>query len=519
MSVKPSKLRSSLHRGGFWSRCILLLACVLSARLSVGAAAVEDDSLADVGPLFDVFPLTLAEGTRTEVLGPLFYSQTSGDATSWGVPPLFSRFEDPSVEHTEMDFLYPVMTYDRFGTEYRWQFLQWLSFSGGDTQAGASRRRFTLFPFYWQQRSTQPEENYTAIWPIHGTMKQRLLRDEVNFTLWPLYVRTVKARGNVETRNYLAPIFHRRTGDGLTGWQAWPFVGSETKLVTQRTNIWNDVELVPGHEQQFILWPLWLSESRGIGTTNQAELRAMLPLFIALRSPQRDSSTYLWPIGLTLTENRAQRYHETQFLWPVFAFARGEGKTSNRVWPLYGRTHTPRQERDFILWPLYLHTASHSPTLERERDRILFFLYSDFREQRLPTQQSRRRVDLWPMFTRSRELNGNTRLQIFAPLEPLIPDNKGVQRNWSPLWSVWRSEYSATNDARSQSLLWNLYRRDRNPAGAKTSLLFGLFQHTRTEHGSGLRLFYVPVKRPATTLIAPASALPQLPGAVTNPPN
>lgn len=473
-------------------------------------------ALDSAGPLFSAFDLTLEAGERTEALGPFFYSQAVDSHSGWGVPPLFSTFGDSELDSREYDILYPVLTYDRFGTEHRWQFLQWLSFAGSNTQPGAEQRRFTLFPIYWQQRSTDPAENYTAVWPFHGHLKRRLLRDEITFTLWPLYVRTLRTRGNIDTRNYIVPIFHNRTGDGLTGWQAWPLIGSESKVVTTNTNMWGDVESIPGHERQFLFWPFCLSETRGIGSTNQAEFRAMLPFFTSLRSPARDSTTYLWPFGLTRTEDRARRYSETQFLWPVFARARGEGKTVNRVWPLFGRTRTPQQERNFLLWPLYIHRTSQTEFLERERSRVLFFLYSDFREHRLPTDQSRRRVDVWPLFTHSRDLNGHTRLQVFAPLEPLIPDNKGVQRNWSPLWSVWRAEHNATNNAASQSLLWNLYRRDRNEAGTRTSCLFGLFQHHRTPHGSGLRLFFVPLKKspnPVAPPIAPAPSFTQPPGA------
>ncbi|MFN3409920.1 MAG: hypothetical protein ACK45B_13040 [Limisphaerales bacterium] len=492
--------------GPAW-RCLLGLVwgCKLSTALA-GAPASD----AGWGPLFAEFPLTLQLGERTEALGPFYYHQSIGSERLRAVPPLFSRFDDDELDRHELDMLYPVLTYDRFGTEHRWQLLQWLSFAGGDTQDGERRRRFTLFPFYWQQRSTEPSNNYTALWPIAGQLKNRLLRDEISFTLWPVYVRTYRERGHIETINILAPIFHRRTGDGLKGWQAWPLIGSETKVPTWRTNIWDEAELVPGHSRNFFAWPFWLSETRGVGTTNQAHFRAMLPLLVWLRSPARDSTTYLWPCGLTLTESRNPPYEETQFLWPVFAWARGEGKHTTRFWPLAGESRTPTREKNFFLWPVFRESATRTETLERERTTILLFLYSDLREERKTTGQSRRRTALWPLFTHSRDLAGNERLQFLAPLEPLIPENKGVERNWSPLWSVWRSEQNATNGARSQSLLWNLYRRDVRPERRKTSALFGLFQHERTPAGTGLRVLFLPLKQPPrASAVAPEPVVPQ----------
>src|SRR4029077_6664120 len=73
------------------------------------------------GPLFDRFPLTLDVGYRTEVVGPLFYEQRKDSEKTWAVVPLLSYDVDPATESGEFDLLYPVLTYEWFGAEYRWQ--------------------------------------------------------------------------------------------------------------------------------------------------------------------------------------------------------------------------------------------------------------------------------------------------------------------------------------------------------------------------------------------------------------
>jgi hypothetical protein len=98
-----------------------------------------------------------------------------------------------------------------------------------------------------------------------------------------------------------------------------------------------------------------------------------------------------------------------------------------------------------------------------------------------------------PFFTYRREYDGSSRLQILAPLEPVLPNNRGVERNWSPLWSIWVSEHNTQNDARSQSVLWNLYRHESSPSSKKCSLLFGLFQYQSDAEMKMIRLFYIPV--------------------------
>jgi hypothetical protein len=131
--------------------------------------------------------------------------------------------------------------------------------------------------------------------------------------------------------------------------------------------------------------------------------------------------------------------------------------------------------------------------LDRTRTRILFFLYSDTNQKNTQTGAYQERRDFWPLYTWKHDYNGSTRLQFFSLLEPILPTSKSVERDYSPVWSVWRSEKNAKTGAASQSLLWNLYRHESAPAGKKCSLLFGLFQYQSGAEGKRVRLFYIPV--------------------------
>jgi hypothetical protein len=57
---------------------------------------------------------------------------------------------------------------------------------------------------------------------------------------------------------------------------------------------------------------------------------------------------------------------------------------------------------------------------------------------------------------------------------------------------VWRQENNPKAGRTSQSLLWNLYRRDTAPDSRKCSLLFGLFQYQSGSEGNRMRLLYIP---------------------------
>ena len=135
----------------------------------------------------------------------------------------------------------------------------------------------------------------------------------------------------------------------------------------------------------------------------------------------------------------------------------------------------------------------NSPSLERDRTRILFFLYSVVNERNLESHAALKRVDFWPFFTFRRDFDGRQRLQALSVMEPFFPSNKSIERDYSQLWALWRAEKNPKTGAASQSLLWNLYRRDTAPQSKKISLLFGLFQYQSSAAGRNWRLFYVPL--------------------------
>lgn len=457
-----------------------LLMALVGTGLSTSAAAWS------AGPFAHEFSLTLKPGTREEWLGPLYYREVSEGQTTWAIPPLWSRTVRPDVEMEEYDILYPILSYDRFGAESRWHLFQFLSFSQASTQEEQSAKKFTIFPFYFQSRSADPALNYTAVLPFWGTMRNRLLRDEIQLHFFPLHSRTV--RKDVMTHNFLFPFFHLRHGTRLEGWQFWPLVGHEHRDPFTSTNYLGLEQLTPGHDKFFLGWPFFFNHHTGVGTTNQAHYHALLPAYSHLRSPNRDSSSYLWPF-FNFIDDREKKYREWGTPWPLVGFARGEGKHMNRVWPFYSHATNAILTSDFVLWPLYKYNRAQVAPLDRERTRLLIFLYSDTVERNTATGQAKTRTDCWPLFTAQREADGRERLQVLALLEPLVPNNKSIERNWSPVWSLYRHEKNPATGAESHSLLWNLARWENTATNAHSSFFFGIAQRHSDEHGAKWRWF------------------------------
>jgi hypothetical protein len=55
---------------------------------------------------------------------------------------------------------------------------------------------------------------------------------------------------------------------------------------------------------------------------------------------------------------------------------------------------------------------------------------------------------------------------------------------------MWRSEKNPNTGAKSQSLLWNLWRRDTSPGIEKSSLFFGLVQYESDASGRRWKWFH-----------------------------
>jgi hypothetical protein len=441
------------------------------------------------------FGLLQAEPSQvpvTTTLGP-FYSKTVGETTKVTIlPPFYSSLKEPRIEHTEWDFLYPLVSSDRYGREHRLHFFQLLSFSGASQDTDDSETT-TVFPFYFRKDSPDESQNYRALFPFYGTVKNRLLRDQVKVVMFPLFVQTKKR--DVTTDNYMIPFFHLRRGNELRGWQVWPLGGWETKNPTTKTNVVGGTSLVGGHRKLSIAWPFYFHDKTDLGTPDPKDHQALLPLFSSFKSPQRDSFTAPWPIGVTVTNDREKQYRELGIPWPFIVFARGEGKTVNRVWPFFGHAANPSLASQFYLWPMFRGQQLETDYAIIKQKRWGFFLYVDKTETQKKDQSFSRRRDLWPLFTWRTTSEGDKEMQFLAIAEPFFPVNETIARHYSPMWALWRSTVSSETGHRSTSFLWNLYRREATKKEVKGSALFGLVRWNRSEQGRSFKLFGINLNR------------------------
>jgi len=102
------------------------------------------------------------------------------------------------------------------------------------------------------------------------------------------------------------------------------------------------------------------------------------------------------------------------------------------------------------------------------------------------------RRDAWPLFTWRRDHDNSTRLQVLSIIEPLLPGNKSIERDYAPIYSIYREEHNGKTGESSRSVLRNLYRSEDGGETRRQSALFGLFHREKTADRTKWRIFFIP---------------------------
>ena len=437
-------------------------------------------------------------------LGPLLAFGRSPDnaVEIVALRPLFFWREDKPEMQLQWEVLYPLMSYTRTEQDREFQMLQLLNFRQEGSTPQEREERFDLFPFYLSGK-TESGEEYRAFLPFAGRALNRLGQDELEFVLFPLYARFVK--GGVETKFFPWPVISLTRGEKHSGFRIVPLYGEET-----REGVF---------EKRFLLWPLFLYQKTGLDGDSPEEIVSALPFLVTQRSAARDSTTILWPF-FTYTQDREKQYEEWDLPWPLIKVARGQTRNITRLLPLFSvEERVLRNEfllkelksTDFmVLFPLYIRSQEEVPGSVKVRDRVLWWVYSDTREE--GRDGSARRVDAWPFFWYTRDREGAIEFQTLALLEAFMPGNERIERNYSPLWAVYRYRRNPEGD-QVWSFLWNLVRHEESKGGrlvevlgpllayrergeeTRLSFLGGLFEYGVKRDARSVRLFKGPVFR------------------------
>ncbi|MBT0663225.1 hypothetical protein KI809_02835 [Geobacter pelophilus] len=464
--------------------------------LSMPAFGAEADEAAAEGTIFTLWPLIDYRESPKEqfsnlgILGPLIKVQTNKGDRIVAFRPLFHNSSNEKQGTSVTEYLYPLATTETTPEVSRFQLLKLVqnnSFRKDEADGGEKDKMF--FPFYISGNSKKYGP-YTSLFPIYGDIYERFWKDEYHFLLFPLYGSTVKK--GTTSRNYLYPIFNTLTGEKESGFQVWPLYGQAAKEAV--------------YNKRFILWPFYIRENKGLDTANPTEKLFLFPLYTATDSPDRTERGFLWPF-FGYSEDRKQNQSGKDYFWPFIWTVRGENRTVDSFLPFYFNEQKKESSKSWYLWPLYRNDTLTTETFSRDRDRVLYFLYSDSLERWVKDGSERRRTALWPLFVYKRDNRGVKTFSFPAPVEPVL-DRDEIEQNWAPLWRIYQQKWTDSGES-VVSFLWSLYwheiREDAvsyefypllsyrgQPRTTETSVLKGLFRYRNVSGEKSLKLLWLP---------------------------
>ena len=186
----------------------------------------------------------------------------------------------------------------------------------------------------------------------------------------------------------------------------------------------------------------------------------------------------IWPFFSHITD-REKKYTEWQTPFPLIEFAKGEGKIDSTRVAVFQPVAQCNIWRATGICGRFINSIACIPI--RWTGRACGFCFSCIRTRSRRTPRRARRSGggiSGRSITQRQDYNGNT---LFPDVRAAGADSADEQDRGPGLFAgmvgVAVGAQSARPARASQSLLWNLYRRQTTPESKKCSLLFGLFQY------------------------------------------
>ena len=404
--------------------------------------------------------------------GPLLFRTPSLDPAGGitrGFRPFWVQVDNAEGQLRAGYVLYPLLSYRTDGAVFHWSFFElirrWGRHAGAPavTSGFEENEEFEVFPFWFSRTTADSERNYRALFPIAGTVKNKLTFEQLSWILFPLFVENDR-RG--ATTTYTPWPFIKVTRGAAQGWGLWPLYSTLERPGVSRLDTW--------------LWPLGYDSVRQPspddlpGTLARHDF-GMLPFYARSTGPGLVSEDYLWPFFGYTRRTLPTPYRETRYFWPLFVQGRGgDEKLLNRWAPFYSHSLSKGVEKHWFLWPLLRHAEWDDQSLTRERTQFLYFLYwhEQQRLTRRPGAPAANLTHLWPLVSSWDNGAGRSQWQFPSPLEVFFPGNERMRVTWSPFFSLVRHDQRAPGDTRT-SLLWNAITWEKRAAEERSEFHLG----------------------------------------------
>ncbi len=437
---------------------------------------------------YNTFGNELKEDTSINFnIGPVVEVKENNNSDKmYALRPIYS-FEKEGKK-SDLNILWPFFVKHNSPHSNFWRFL--LFYSKYENEKFSTGGFFPIA--YWGYN--KQNNFYGGLFPIYGSLDDIAGFNHIDFCLFPLYLNLEQDKGNEVS--YLWPFVLIGKGDKYNKLRIFPFYSYNHK-----------------HNEYYIQSYMW-------------------PFFIKADILKKNHSATSWMAWPFIGHNKYNNIDEWCSIWPFFKYSynNNDGMGFDAPWPfityrnnvekdvfqfsifpLYGQTDKPNKYTSFFLWPLGSYSNEFN-TQNRIKRTYFLPLYWASKKMNMDGKVLKNKYRIWPLYSLSEEEK---------KCEVRIPDlwfgtyAKVIDRNLSPLWTLFKYNSNDTNKSFNYNFLWGGYtygidkknqteqcnffplyssqkyinKKDNTPTNEK-GVLFDIFKYSTSRKKNKITLFW-----------------------------
>jgi hypothetical protein len=434
-----------------------------------------------VFPIFSLHPNQLPK--HTHGVYPSEYSQfwflyekekrTGQEQTFFR--PFFSSYQEKPANHRFKTSLYPIYFSQSTGYWSKWSLFFLLGNETTQHEDLGEDSDYGITPlFQWGNGSTSKDE-YSAFFPIYGTIKSKLSWSEIHFVLFPIY--TSWNFKEFEAKSILWPFFLYGKSDVRKEYRALPFFAHKSHIGK--------------FEHNSLLWPFFSWGRDNLDKKEPSSFSFAWLLFGYKKSYYGNmKSIAIMPIlgSMSLFSygyDKRTAAQDFSFLFFLFQYSYSNDKDYRKriFFPFYGYSHYASKEFYFIT-PFFMKMKSDTYT---EKTNFVYFVPFYISSKRFYPKEERTEnyLKIWPFYRHYQDAEGNSEWNTLS-LFPIRSLN--FERNWDPIWSL--LEYKdLINGEKRFSFLMRIYTQRWSQDEFHFYIPF-LADYSRTKSKQSFDFFY-----------------------------
>ena len=373
-------------------------------------------------------------------VGPFFeWGSRDGELSRFAIRPFYA-WERSNIDRRDrdMEVLWPLTHFGWRSEAFHWRIL--MTFWHEDDVNNVRSRDYGLsIPPIWVNGRDR-DKNYWGLFPIYGHMPRFAMVEDVQWGLFPFWVRYRTGGPRAIWRDYFVwPFLSAKYDPDRTRWSLWPIYGTKHE---------------PDVDSRFVLWPFW-NDATYHAHNHKGKGWMLWPLAERVDTDTEQSFGLLPPLFRnTRTTSGA---HLLRCPWPLFERYTDHKESTWKVWRFWGMTHRGTRDGWWALYPFFLEQQQHTAHQYTHTFRFWPFYvnettYNYTKEGKGHLQKSHFRI--WPFWaTDYTEQEGMRRRSLI--LFP-IRDVPAIERNWAPFWTFYTATQRPGSDEVQHELFWGL---------------------------------------------------------------